>query len=78
MTPERCPTCGGLVAVREALGVLGVSRDVPEHRRRTLEYRFSAVDGGYEELCSDCEEVLRGAVGPPSGVGSEEGVVVGT
>ena len=64
--PERCPTCGGLVAVREAFDTLGLSGGMSEHRRRTVEYRFSAVDDGYESVCSDCETVLREAVKPPS------------
>jgi hypothetical protein len=76
--PEKCPTCGGLIAVREAFGAVGLSSAVSEHERRTLEYRFSAVDGGYEAVCSDCESVLRGAAEPPSGeVASEEVVVKG-
>jgi len=64
--PERCPTCGGLNAVREVVGSLGVSTGVSEHKRRTVEYRFTASDAGYDDICGDCEDVLRGAVGPPS------------
>jgi hypothetical protein len=64
--------------VREALSAVGGGRSVPERKRRTLEYRFSAVDAGYGEICSDCESALRGAVEPPSGEVSDEGVVVKT
>lgn len=78
MSPERCPTCGGLVAVREAFSAMGVSGGVPEHKRRTLEYRFSATDVGYDDVCSDCESALRGAVKPPSGEVSDKGVVAKT
>ena len=76
MMPETCPTCGGMVAVREALNAFGVSGEVSEHERRTVEYRFSAVDGGYESVCSGCEEILRGAVKPPSKDASDEEVVI--
>jgi hypothetical protein len=64
------------MAVRETFGALGSGSSVSERRRRTLEYRFSALDGGYESVCSECEDTLRGAVEPPSGGTSTKGVVV--
>ena len=76
--PERCPTCGGLVAVREAFRAFGMSGEVSEHERRTIEYRFSAVEDGYESVCSDCETVLREAVKPPSSDVSTKGVIAKT
>lgn len=62
--------------MREAFSAFGMSGEVSEHERRTIEYRFSAVEGGYESVCSGCEEVLRGAVKPPSTDASDEEVVI--
>lgn len=49
-----------------------------EHKRRTVKYRFTASDAGYEDICTDCEEVLRRAAGPPSKDTDTKGVVAET
>ena len=41
--PEKCPSCGGYMTVKEVLGTIVVSEPT-DHQKRTTKYAFTSLD----------------------------------
>ncbi len=56
--PEKCPSCGGYMTVKEVLGTIVVSEPT-DHQKRTTKYAFTSLDESEDELCPSCRRALK-------------------
>ena len=56
--PERCPSCGGYITVKEIMGTLVIS-EMTDHKERTTKYAFSSFEGSEQELCPSCRRAVK-------------------
>lgn len=64
--PEKCPSCGGYMTVKEVLGTIVVSEPT-DHRKRTTKYAFTSLEESEEELCPSCRRALKKEQESPQG-----------
>jgi len=64
--PEKCPSCGGYITVKEVLGTVVVSEPT-DHQKRTTKYAFTSLDESEEELCPSCRKALKKEETKPRG-----------
>jgi hypothetical protein len=56
--PEKCPSCGGYITLKEVLGTLVISES-SDHKKRTTKYAFTSFDGSEKELCPSCRRAVK-------------------
>ena len=56
--PEKCPSCGGYMTVKEVMGTLVIS-ELSDHKERTRKYAFSSFEGSEQELCPSCRRAVK-------------------
>ncbi|MFP4175196.1 MAG: hypothetical protein ACLFSW_05390 [Halobacteriales archaeon] len=56
--PEKCPSCGGYMIIKEIMGTLVIS-EMPDNKKRTRKYAFSSFERGEQEICPSCRRAVK-------------------